>query len=213
MSYDYLFKLIIVGDSGVGKSSLLKRFIDGLFNSNYDLTIGVEFGAKIIDIQDKKIKLQLWDTAGQESFRSLTKSYYRGSAGIILVYDITKRQSFTNLESWIKDIESVNKTNVPIMVIGNKVDLYAIRQVEKEDLNDFACKNRYLFKEISVKNDNDAGQIFSDFSSHILTKILNREIEVTEKNGIKTNNNATYNPPIYLDIPYNRITNNCCRIN
>merc|ERR1712072_165860 len=103
MSYDYLFKYIIIGDTGVGKSCLLLQFTDRRFQPIHDLTIGVEFGARMITIDKKQIKLQIWDTAGQESFRSITRSYYRGAAGALLVYDITRRETFTHLTSWLEE--------------------------------------------------------------------------------------------------------------
>merc|ERR1711908_147532 len=103
MSYAYLFKYIIIGDTGVGKSCLLLQFTDRRFQPIHDLTIGVEFGARMITIDKKQIKLQIWDTAGQESFRSITRSYYRGAAGALLVYDITRRETFNSLASWLDD--------------------------------------------------------------------------------------------------------------
>src|SRR5438552_4082923 len=104
--YNFLFKYIIVGDSGVGKSCLMSRFVNDKFIISHDMTIGVEFGSRVIDIEGKKIKIQLWDTAGQESFKSITLSYYRGSTGIILCYDTTDSQSFKNIIKWLKEIES-----------------------------------------------------------------------------------------------------------
>merc|ERR1712214_167019 len=103
MSYSYLFKYIIIGDTGVGKSCLLLQFTDKRFQPVHDLTIGVEFGARMINIEGKQIKLQIWDTAGQESFRSITRSYYRGAAGALLVYDITRRDTFNHLTTWLED--------------------------------------------------------------------------------------------------------------
>jgi len=213
MSYSYIFKYILIGDSGVGKSSLLKRFIDGNFRRDYDSTLGVEFGVKTISIKDKDIKLQLWDTAGQEVFKSITKSYYRGIAGIILVYDITRRQSFLNLKNWIADIKSVNPNNIPIIVIGNKCDLEIHRQIKCTELESFALENKYLFKEISVKNGTDITNIFYDLTEHILNKLEAREIIVKDENGIKENISLMdTNPPISLvQRSKNRIYN-CCSI-
>lgn len=101
MSYSYLFKYIIIGDTGVGKSCLLLQFIDSKFKDKFEVTIGVEFGARMITVDDKNIKLQIWDTAGQEAFKSITRSYYRSAAGGLLVYDITKLDSFNNLQNWV----------------------------------------------------------------------------------------------------------------
>mmetsp|Transcript_39676 Transcript_39676/g.35416 ORF Transcript_39676/g.35416 Transcript_39676/m.35416 type:complete len:106 (+) Transcript_39676:85-402(+) len=103
MSYSYLFKYIIIGDTGVGKSCLLLQFIDKRFRQKHEVTIGVEFGARMINVDGKNIKLQIWDTAGQESFRSITRSYYRAAAGALLVYDITRRETFTHLTRWLDE--------------------------------------------------------------------------------------------------------------
>jgi len=131
MSYAYLFKYIIIGDTGVGKSCLLLQFTDKRFQPVHDLTIGVEFGARMITIDGKQIKLQIWDTAGQESFRSITRSYYRGAAGALLVYDITRRDTFSHLTTWLEDARQHSSSNMVIMLIGNKSDLEARREVKK----------------------------------------------------------------------------------
>jgi len=133
MSYAYLFKYIIIGDTGVGKSCLLLQFTDKRFQQVHDLTIGVEFGARMITIDGKQIKLQIWDTAGQESFRSITRSYYRGAAGALLVYDITRRDTFNHLTSWLDDARQHANSNMTIMLIGNKCDLEQRRAVTFEE--------------------------------------------------------------------------------
>jgi len=138
MSYAYLFKYIIIGDTGVGKSCLLLQFTDKRFQPVHDLTIGVEFGARMITIDGKQIKLQIWDTAGQESFRSITRSYYRGAAGALLVYDITRRDTFNHLTSWLEDARQHSNSNMVIMLIGNKSDLEARREVKREEGEAFA---------------------------------------------------------------------------
>jgi len=116
-------RYIIIGDTGVGKSCLLLQFTDKRFQPVHDLTIGVEFGARLINLDGKQIKLQIWDTAGQESFRSITRSYYRGAAGALLVYDITRRETFDHLASWLEDARQHANPNMTIMLIGNKADL------------------------------------------------------------------------------------------
>mmetsp|Transcript_8362 Transcript_8362/g.10203 ORF Transcript_8362/g.10203 Transcript_8362/m.10203 type:complete len:128 (+) Transcript_8362:118-501(+) len=127
MSYAYLFKYIIIGDTGVGKSCLLLQFTDKRFRQQHDLTIGVEFGARTIQIMQKNVKLQIWDTAGQESFKSITRSYYRGAAGALLVYDITRRDTFTHLTRWLEEVKQNGNPDMAIMLIGNKSDLDARR--------------------------------------------------------------------------------------
>lgn len=122
MSYSYLFKYIIIGDTGVGKSCLLLQFTDKRFQPVHDLTIGVEFGARMVNLEgDKLVKLQIWDTAGQESFRSITRSYYRGAAGALLVYDITRRDTFQHLSRWLEEARQHAQSNMVIMLIGNKM--------------------------------------------------------------------------------------------
>ncbi|KAJ0174165.1 hypothetical protein K1T71_010311 [Dendrolimus kikuchii] len=119
MAYAYLFKYIIIGDTGVGKSCLLLQFTDKRFQPVHDLTIGVEFGARMITIDGKQIKLQIWDTAGQEAFRSITRSYYRGAAGALLVYDITRRDTFNHLTTWLEDARQHSNSNMVIMLIAD----------------------------------------------------------------------------------------------
>ncbi|GAM27307.1 hypothetical protein SAMD00019534_104820 [Acytostelium subglobosum LB1] len=131
--YAFLFKYIVIGDTGVGKSCLLLQFTDKRFQPVHDLTIGVEFGARMINIDNKPIKLQIWDTAGQESFRSITRSYYRGSAGALLVYDITRRETFDHLTCWLKEARYYANNNMTIILIGNKSDLEQKRAVSYEE--------------------------------------------------------------------------------
>ena len=121
--YDYLFKFIIIGDSNVGKSCLMLQFIERKFKSFIDPTIGVEFGSKKMDISGKVVKLQIWDTAGQENFRSITRSYFRGAIGALLVFDITNRQSFIDIEKWLKEVKSNTTSNIEMILVGNKCDL------------------------------------------------------------------------------------------
>merc|ERR1711959_104322 len=147
MSYAYLFKYIIIGDTGVGKSCLLLQFTDKRFQPVHDLTIGVEFGARMINIDGKQIKLQIWDTAGQESFRSITRSYYRGAAGALLVYDITRKDTFNHLSSWLEDAQQHANSNMTITLIGNKSDLEHRRQVQAKEGEDFAKRNSLTFLE------------------------------------------------------------------
>ncbi|XP_068777793.1 ras-related protein Rab-2B isoform X3 [Struthio camelus] len=151
MSYAYLFKYIIIGDTGVGKSCLLLQFTDKRFQPVHDLTIGVEFGARMISVENKQIKLQIWDTAGQESFRSITRSYYRGAAGALLVYDITRRETFNHLTSWLEDARQHSSSNMVIMLIGNKSDLESRRDVRKEEGEAFAREHGLVFMETSAK--------------------------------------------------------------
>ncbi|CUV04148.1 unnamed protein product [Cryptosporidium hominis] len=169
--YDYLFKYIIIGDTAVGKSCLLLQFTDRRFRVDHDLTIGVEFGARIINLDAKKIKLQIWDTAGQESFRSITRSYYRGAAGALLVYDITRRDTFNHLSKWLNDVKRNATPNMTIILVGNKSDLDR-REVTTEEGVEFAEQNGLLFIETSAKTSNNVEEAFLKVAEKIYKNIL-----------------------------------------
>lgn len=186
MSYAYLFKYIIIGDTGVGKSCLLLQFTDKRFQPVHDLTIGVEFGARMITIDGKQIKLQIWDTAGQEAFRSITRSYYRGAAGALLVYDITRRETFSHLTTWLDDARQHSNSNMVIMLIGNKSDLDSRREVRKEEGETFARENGLIFMETSAKTASNVEEAFINTAREIHEKIQEGVFDVNnEANGIK----------------------------
>eukprot|EP00028_Trichosphaerium_sp_Am-I-7-wt_P000763 CAMPEP_0168522382 /NCGR_PEP_ID=MMETSP0405-20121227/9315_1 /TAXON_ID=498012 /ORGANISM="Trichosphaerium sp, Strain Am-I-7 wt" /LENGTH=206 /DNA_ID=CAMNT_0008543975 /DNA_START=19 /DNA_END=639 /DNA_ORIENTATION=+ len=177
LPYQYLFKYIIVGDTAVGKSCLLLQFTDKRFQPQHDLTIGVEFGSRTITIDNKQIKLQIWDTAGQEKFRSITRSYYRGAAGALLVYDITRRETFEHVSSWLEDCRKYSNGNIVIMLIGNKVDLENNRQVTYEEGEEFAKKHGLYFLETSAKTAQNVDESFIQAAKEIYTKAERGEID------------------------------------
>jgi len=186
MSYNYLYKYIVIGDTGVGKSCLLLQFTDKRFQPVHDLTIGVEFGARMIEVGNKQIKLQIWDTAGQESFRSITRSYYRGAAGCLLVYDITRRETFNHLTTWLEDARQHSNSNMTIMLIGNKCDLESRRAVTKAEGEQFARENGLVFVETSAKTAANVEDAFIKTAYNIDEKIQQGVFDVTnETNGIK----------------------------
>ncbi|OZC12499.1 Ras family protein [Onchocerca flexuosa] len=228
MSYAYLFKYIIIGDTGVGKSCLLLQFTDKRFQPVHDLTIGiffkidfdisvipivcVEFGARMITIDSKQIKLQIWDTAGQESFRSITRSYYRGAAGALLVYDITRRDTFNHLASWLEDARQHSNSNMVIMLIGNKSDLEARREVKKEEGEAFAREHGLIFMETSAKTAANVEEAFIDTAKEIYRKIQEGVFDINnEANGIKL---GPQHSPSSPNSPSNNQalggSNNCC---
>lgn len=175
---------------GVGKSCLLLQFTDKRFQPVHDLTIGVEFGARMITLNaptnPTQVKLQIWDTAGQESFRSITRSYYRGAAGALLVYDVTRRDSFAHLSRWLEEAKQHAHPNMVILLIGNKSDLEHRRTVTKEEGQAFADANGLLFMETSAKTAFNVEDAFLKTADEIFTKIQSGEIDVTnESNGIK----------------------------
>jgi len=171
MSYDYLFKYIIIGPSGVGKSCLLLQFTDKRFHTDHDLTIGVEFGARMITIDGKQIKLQIWDTAGQESFRSITRSYYRGAHGALLVYDITRRETFNHLKGWLAEVREHSNKEMIIMLIGNKSDLEAKRAITYEEGKKLAEEQGLVFMETSAKTASNVDEAFLETAKIIYEKI------------------------------------------
>ena len=138
-AYDYLFKVVMIGDSGVGKSNLLMRYTKGDFNIESKTTIGVEFATKKVQTLDgKKVKAQIWDTAGQERYRAITSAYYRGAVGALLVYDTTNAQSFKNMAEWLRQLKQFADSNIVILLVGNKTDLKDRREVRKEDAAQYA---------------------------------------------------------------------------
>ncbi|KAJ4951554.1 hypothetical protein NE237_028386 [Protea cynaroides] len=148
--YDYLFKVVLIGDSGVGKSNLLSRFTKNEFCLDSKSTIGVEFATRTVKVEGKTIKAQIWDTAGQERYRAITSAYYRGALGALLVYDVTKPTTFENVSRWLKELRDHADSNIVIMLIGNKTDLAHLRAVATEDAQSFAEKEGLSFIETSA---------------------------------------------------------------
>ncbi|KAD2392879.1 hypothetical protein E3N88_39856 [Mikania micrantha] len=158
--YDYLFKLLLIGDSGVGKSCLLLRFADDSYLDSYISTIGVDFKIRTVDQDGKTIKLQIWDTAGQERFRTITSSYYRGAHGIIIVYDVTDMESFNNVKQWLSEIDRYASENVNKLLVGNKCDLTDSRAVSYDTAKEFADEIGIPFMETSAKDATNVEQAF-----------------------------------------------------
>ncbi|KAE9446821.1 hypothetical protein C3L33_21277, partial [Rhododendron williamsianum] len=148
--YDYLFKVVLIGDSGVGKSNLLSRFTRNEFCLESKSTIGVEFATRTLQVEGRTVKAQIWDTAGQERYRAITSAYYRGALGALLVYDVTKPTTFENISRWLKELRDHADSNINIMLIGNKTDLKHLRAVATEDAQGFAEKEGLSFIETSA---------------------------------------------------------------
>ena len=165
--YDYLFKLLIIGESGVGKTCLLLQFTEGSFTTNHLTTIGIDFKIKIINLEEKQIKLQIWDTAGQERFRTITKTYYKGAHGIILTYDVTDENSFKNVRNWVKQIEQNAQTNVCKVLVGNKCDRED-RKVSYEEGAKLAKEFNMQFFETSAKSNYNVNETFTFLTKEIL---------------------------------------------
>jgi len=165
--YDYLFKLLLIGDSGVGKSCLLLRFADDTYTESYISTIGVDFKIRTIDLEGKTVKLQIWDTAGQERFRTITSSYYRGAHGIIVVYDVTDPDTFTNVKQWLQEIDRYACEGVNKLLVGNKNDLANKKAVEYSVAKEFSDQLSIPFLETSAKNATNVEQAFLTMAKQI----------------------------------------------
>lgn len=176
--YDYLFKLLLIGDSGVGKSCLLLRFADHTYTESYISTIGVDFKIRTIELDGKTIKLQIWDTAGQERFRTITSSYYRGAHGIIVVYDVTDLESFNNVKQWLNEIERYACENVNKLLVGNKSDLVSKKVVEYETAKEFADKLEIPFLETSAKAATNVEKAFLTMAAEIKNTIAQQPQQI-----------------------------------
>jgi len=169
--YDHLFKLLLIGDSGVGKSCLLLRFADDTYTESYISTIGVDFKIRTIEINGKSIKLQIWDTAGQERFRTITSSYYRGAHGIIVVYDVTDQASFSNVKQWLQEIDRYACENVNKLLVGNKCDLTTKKVVDYNTAKEFADGLGIPFLETSAKNSTNVEDAFITMATEIQKRV------------------------------------------
>lgn len=199
-TYDYLFKLLLIGDSGVGKTCILFRFSEDAFNTTFISTIGIifffekylfycfnlvnlqllilllskkgiDFKIRTIELDGKKIKLQIWDTAGQERFRTITTAYYRGAMGIMLVYDVTNEKSFDNIKNWIRNIEEHASSDVEKMILGNKCDIHDRRQVSRERGEQLAIEYNIKFMETSAKSSFNVEEAFFTLAKDIKAKM------------------------------------------
>ena len=166
--YDEKIKLMILGDSSVGKSSLLNKYTKNEFFDKYITTIGIDFQIKYLTLNNKKIKLQIWDTAGQERYRVVAKSYFNTSDGFIIIYDITNRESFNNVNNWIEQIISISGDNVKCIIFGNKDDLINRREVKMEEGEQLAKKYNFKFYETSAKSGNNVEEGFKNITLNVL---------------------------------------------
>ncbi|KFK44721.1 hypothetical protein AALP_AA1G294500 [Arabis alpina] len=175
--YDYLFKVVLTGDSGVGKSNLLSRFTRNDFSHDSRATIGVEFATRSIQCDDKIVKAQIWDTAGQERYRAITSAYYRGAVGALLVYDVTRHVTFENVERWLKELRDHTDANIVIMLVGNKADLRHLRAISTEEAKAFAERENTFFMETSALEAVNVDNAFTEVLTQIYRIVSKKALE------------------------------------
>ena len=189
-NYDFIFKVLLLGNSDVGKSSLLLRYVDSVWNDAFVPTIGVDFKVKTLTINEKKVKMQIWDTAGQERFRTVVSTYFRGAHGILLLYDVTNRDSFKNLESWLIEIEKNAKEKVLKILIGNKCDLTDDREIQSDEGKAFALRNGMEFMETSAKMNTNVTEAFETLGK-LMIEFNSKSNTATQKKNENKNLKAS----------------------
>jgi len=186
INFNYLLKYVIIGDSGVGKSNILLRYVNNVFSEEFKSTVGVEFGAKNIEINENKYRIQIWDTAGQENFRSIARAYYKNSVCACIVYDITNHSSFESIQSWIDDCKKQSPKSVLMVLVGNKKDLENKREVSYEEGESYAKAHDMLFMETSAKTGEHISEIFEKSVQKIDENITENKYDLENDNcGIK----------------------------
>lgn len=203
--------VVLIGDSGVGKSNLLSRFTTNEFNMESKSTIGVEFATRTIEVEGKKIKAQIWDTAGQERYRAITSAYYRGAVGALIVYDISKSSSYENCNHWLTELRENADENVAVGLIGNKSDLAHLRAVPTDEAKNFAQENQLLFTETSALNSENVETAFRELITAIYQMVSKHQVDLNEYGS--NAGQAPKGPTISLTPAPNektKKTNNCC---
>lgn len=168
--YDMIFKIVLIGDTSVGKTNILTKYLSDEFDPESKATVGVEFGTKNFKIENNIVKVQIWDTAGQERYRSITNAYYKGAKGSLLIYDITNKKSFENLEKWISDIKTNGDDNISIILVGNKSDLENKRVISIEEGKNKAKLYKFAFMETSALNGNNIEKAFNELIMDVYKK-------------------------------------------
>ena len=176
-NYEQLYKIIIIGDSGVGKSNILGRYLNNEFREDTKSTVGVEFGSKRLMLENVAIKLQIWDTAGQERYRAITSAYYKGSKGCFIVYDITNKQSFDDIQKWYEEIKRSGDKDISIILVGNKCDLEKERKISSEMAKNKAKEMNCAFYETSALSNIMIKDVFKIMCENIYNKIKNEKID------------------------------------
>lgn len=213
MNYTFVFKYILLGDSGVGKSTYINQNINNEFNPSMGTTIGVDFLGKVLEINNDKIKIHIWDTAGQETFKCIVNSYYRDAIGVLVFYDVNNRQTFTNVEKWINELKSCNNLH-KIAIIGNKIDMQKDRQISYEEGEELARRYDALFWEVSVKNNTNIQESLYDLTLNIANDIRNKKYS---KETLKNTKSVRFENENSIDIIMNdnfddKNKSKCCNI-
>ena len=190
INFSVFFKILLIGDLGVGKSCVILRYVEGDFPGNIMSSIGVDFKTKKIDVDDRLIKMQIWDTAGHEKFRTITTSYYKSAHAIIILYDITQKTSFDHIKNWITEIDKFGKQGVLKVIVGNKLDLENNRKIKKEDAENLALKYGVKLWEVSAKDNTNIEEMFQDTIKSLLER--NSKI-INDIPGSSMNNNFLLN--------------------
>ena len=184
--YNMIFKVVLIGDTSVGKTNILSKYLSNEFDPDSKATVGVEFGTKDFQIENNKVKVQIWDTAGQERYRSITNAYYKGAKGSLLVYDITNPKSFENLDRWLSDLKSNGEDKISVVLIGNKSDLENERKITLEQGKEKAAFFKLAFMETSALNGNNIEKAFNElitdvYKNHHDLFEKQAKVEITEK--------------------------------
>ena len=206
--YEYLFKIILIGNSGVGKSSILHRYMKRTFDSNYKVTIGVDFFMKSLTINEQMVKIQIWDTAGQEKYKSMVSSYYRGAHVALIVFDLTSHASFEALPSWVEIFFKNGPEQKNTILIGNKKDLVEERQVSQEEVELFSQTNNMIYFETSAKDGDNIDYVFS-YTAEKLLEFYKGNKEELKKQLLPNTQKQTNNfETIRIEETHNK--KNCC---
>ena len=196
MNYDKTCQILLIGDSSVGKTSLIQRYANGIFKEEYLATVGLDYYTKQEMINNINVLVKLWDTAGQERFKALTPNYFRNAEGVVLAYDVTNSESFENLKFWINSIKSnLGEKNIfiPIIIIGNKIDMEDMRDITKEDANKFAKENNYKYFETSAKTGEGVDEAIRDLVNQVLANSDKNEAAKGERKSVKIEDNKENN--------------------
>ncbi|VDB83256.1 unnamed protein product [Peniophora sp. CBMAI 1063] len=207
-NFDYLFKVVLIGDSGVGKSNLLSRFTRNEFNLETKSTIGVEFATRSISVDGKTLKAQIWDTAGQERYRAITAAYYRGAVGALLVYDIAKHATYVNVTRWLKELRDHADSNIVIMLVGNKSDLKHLRAVPTDEAKAFATENGLSFIETSALDASNVESAFQTILTDIYKIVSQKQFEPSADPIKPSGGESVVIPP--TDTATTKASGGCC---